>query len=158
MVRIELSTLRAGLNELTLSPSAESLDLDAEVFENIRVVLTLDVAADRILARYTILAEAHLLCDRTAEPFVQQVEGSHVVLFSKTGEADAEGHPQDAKAFAATDRYLDLTDEVRDTLVLSMPVRRIAPGAEEVDIPTQFGDEDDDGIDPRWDELRKLQN
>ena len=158
MVRIELSTLRAGLNELTLTPSAESLDLDPDVFDDIRVVVTLDVAADRILARYTTLADAHLLCDRTAEPFVHQVEGSHLVLFSKTGESGGEGEPQDAKIFATTDRYLDLTDEVRDTLVLSMPVRRIAPGAEEVDIPTRFGEEDDDGIDPRWDELRKLQN
>lgn len=156
MVRIELSTVREGINELTLTPSPESLEVDAEIFSDIRVDLELDAAKDRIVVRYSVIAEAHLVCDRTAQAFQQQVEGSHLVMFTKA--LDAEDASEDTKAFVDTDQYLDLTDEVRDTLVLSLPTRRIAPGADDLDIPTTFGVEAEDETDPRWDELRKLQN
>lgn len=158
MVRIELAKLRPGLNEMSFTPSPESLEVDEDVFSDIRVALELDVAKGRIVARYTALAEAHLECDRTAQSFTQPVEGSHLVLFTTEEPAGADGDSYDVRVFAETDRYLDLTEEVRDTLVLSLPSRRIAPGAEEIDIPTRFGDDDGDETDPRWDELKKLQN
>ncbi len=158
MVRIELSTVREGLNELTFTPSPESLEVDADIFSDIRVDLELDAAKDRIVVRYSVIAEANLVCDRTAQAFQQQVEGSHLVMFTKALDAEAEDAPEDTKAFVDKDQYLDLSDEVRDTLVLSLPTRRIAPGADELDIPTAFGIKTEDEIDPRWDELRKLQN
>ena len=158
MVRIEIATLNEGLNQQTVTPTAESLELDENVFSDVRVTVELDVAADRIVARYATLADAHLVCDRTAEPFVQQVEGSHLVLFSTGEGADSEDEKGDVRVFSKADRYLDLTNEVRDTLVLSLPARRVAPGAEEVDIPTTFGQDEGEATDPRWDELKKLQN
>ncbi|MDX1740771.1 MAG: DUF177 domain-containing protein [Rhodothermales bacterium] len=158
MVQIELSKLRSGLNEISLTPSPESLEVDADVFSDIRVSVELDVAKGRILARYSTLADAHLECDRTAQPFTQVVEGSHLVLFTSDDASSSDADSYDVRVFAETDRYLDLTDEVRDTLVLSLPARRIAPGAEEVSIPTRFGANEDDDTDPRWDELKKLQN
>jgi uncharacterized protein len=158
MVRIELATLRPGVNELSVTPSPESLDVDPDVFSDVRVALELDVAKDKIVVRYSTLAVAHLVCDRTAQPFTQDVEGSHLVLFSTDEPSAAEDDTYDARVFAESDRYLDVTEEVRDTLVLSLPTRRIAPGAEDVVIPTRFGGGEDEGTDPRWDELKKLQN
>ena len=158
MVQIELAKLRSGLNEFSLTPSPESLEVDADVFSDIRVSLELDVAKGRVIARYSTLAEAHLECDRTAQPFVQVVEGSHLVLFTTDDASSSEEESCDVRVFAESDRYLDLTDEVRDTLVLSLPTRRIAPGAEEVAIPTRFGADEGNDTDPRWDELKKLQN
>jgi uncharacterized metal-binding protein YceD (DUF177 family) len=158
MLSIELARLRPGLNELSLTPSPESLDIDPELFSDIRISMELDVAKGRIIVRYTTRAEAHLVCDRTARPFVEQVEGQHLVLFTTDDPSDAEDESYDARVFAETDRYLDLTEEVRDTLVLSLPARRVAPGAEEIAIPTRFADDKGDETDPRWDELKKLQN
>jgi len=158
MVRIERSTLRLGPNEVSLTPSPESLDVDAEVFSDIHVSLELDVAKDRIVVKYSTSATAQLVCDRTAQPFSQHVEGSHLVLFTSDDSASSSGDLRDTKVFAESDRYLDLKDEVRDTLWLSLPTRRIAPGAEEVVIQTTFGTDEDADSDPRWDELKKLQN
>ena len=132
--------------------------MDEDVFSDIRVALELDVAKGRIVARYTALAEAHLVCDRTARPFVEQVEGSHLVLFTTDELSCPEDESYDVSVYSEADRYLDLTEEVRDTLVLSLPARRIAPGAEDVVIPTRFGADDGEDTDPRWDELKKLQN
>ncbi len=158
MVQIEIAKLRSGLNEFSLTPSPESLEVDPGVFTDIRVSLELDVAKGRIIARYSTSAEAHLECDRTAQPFTQVVESSHLVLFTTEDTRSSEDDSFDARVFAESDRYLDLTDEIRDTLVLSLPSRRVAPGAEEAVIPTQFGVDDGDDTDPRWDELKKLQN
>ena len=158
MVRIELAKLRPGINELSLTPSPESLDVDPDVISDVRVEVQLDVSKDKIVVRYSTLAVAHLVCDRTAKEFSQDVEGSHLVLFTSDDSSSVEDDSYDVRAFASSDRYLDVTEEVRDTLVLSLPARRIAPGAEDIAIPTRFGDEEDEGTDPRWDELKKLQN
>ena len=69
------------------------------------------------------------------------------------------GESDDAVPLEDDDAAIDLAGPVRDTLLLSLPARRVAPGAEDVDIPTAFGAEtDDDGrpVDPRWDALRAL--
>jgi uncharacterized metal-binding protein YceD (DUF177 family) len=57
-----------------------------------------------------------------------------------------------------------VTDIIRDTILLSIPQRTIAPGAEEEDIDMTFGEPDDeeteteDAVDPRWSKLKDLKN
>ena len=61
---------------------------------------------------------------------------------------------------APSERLIDLADAVRDTLLLAVPARKVAPGAEDVEIPTVFGAPtaaDGTPIDPRWEALRALQ-
>lgn len=53
---------------------------------------------------------------------------------------------------------IDLTDIVRDSLMLAVPVRKIAPGAEELDLPTTFGEATEEDIDPRWKGLEQLRS
>jgi uncharacterized protein len=62
-----------------------------------------------------------------------------------------------------SDREIDLTDVVRDTLLLAIPQRRIAPGAEDEPIDQEFGASDDDAdeeapVDPRWSALEELKD
>ena len=40
--------------------------------------------------------------------------------------------------------------------MLSVPIRKIAPGAEDKDIPTSFGEATESDFDPRWGPLAKL--
>src|SRR5690606_37846589 len=56
---------------------------------------------------------------------------------------------------------LDLTDAVRDTLLLALPLRRVAPEAEDAEIPTSFGaptDAEGNPVDDRWEALRRLRD
>jgi len=60
-----------------------------------------------------------------------------------------------------SDRELDLTDLVRDTILLSLPQRRVAPGAEDEPINREFGTADEDEetpVDPRWSKLEELKD
>lgn len=162
MLAVELTPLKDGIHTETLRPDAEDLDLDPAAFSDIRLDLRLDVQPNRVFAMFTAAATATLECDRTLEPYDQPVSGDFAVLFVEDEEAEglAEG-ADDVRPLPPPGQPLDLTEPVRDTLLLALPTRRIKPGAEDVDIPTEFGalrDADGNVIDPRWEALRKLRD
>lgn len=164
MFRIDIAPLEAGFHHLARAPEAEALDLDPDTFSDIQVGLDLFCQRDRILVDMHTEATAALVCDRTLQPFEQSVEGHYSVLFAAPGAAPEEESEdyEEVREFSPTDRQLNLTDLVRDTLVLSLPQRKVAPGAEEEEIPTTFGvpadQEHEKPIDPRWEKLRELRS
>ena len=157
MVHLEIGGFKSGGRSLSYELTADDLDLAPEEFEELAADIDLDREADRILVRLSVSGTAHLICDRTSEPFAQEVRGTHTLLFVPHDRVESLGDDSDdIIGFDPTDTVLDVTDAVRDTLLLSVPVRKIAPGAEELEIPTRFGDSGQD-IDPRWEALKALQ-
>lgn len=158
MLRIEITPFEAGMHQVELRPEAEAVDLDPGTFRDIVVDAHLQVQEKRILVVLQASATARLECDRTLKPFDKRLEGSYSVLFAtpEFARMDEDAY-DDVRAFDPGDTYLDLTDVVRDTLVLAIPQRCIAPGADEIDIETEYGAPvGEDYIDPRWEALRKL--
>ena len=163
MLGIDITSIKPGLHEVTLESSAEQLGLDPEVFNDVVVEARLDHERERTLVAFTARATATLECDRTAVSFEQAVQGHYSILYvlpeqfgglGRDGDSDVRPLPQ-------AGMELDITDAVRDTLLLALPTRRVAPGAEDEQIPITFGAESDaDGqsIDPRWEALRKLRD
>ena len=153
MFRVRIAHLSDGLHQETLTPSADELGLDPEVFSDVSVDLHLDIADRRVLAAFTATATARLECDRTLDLFDQPVEGSHSVLFS----ADTPPDGEDVFALSDDAQEVDLTAPVHDTLVLALPLRRVSPAAREAEIPTAFGGpSEDEPADDRWAALKAL--
>jgi len=157
MVNVDISTLSDGLHEIDLSPAAEDLDLDPETFSSIQAHVRLDIGDRQILCRIDANADALLVCDRTLEPFVEPIVGDYTVVFTK--------HPDEITAddesivlLDPSASSIDVTAIVRDTLLLSIPLRKVAPAARDAELQLQYGGPTDEGdaIDPRWDALRKL--
>lgn len=157
MLSIEIASLEDGVHKRTLTPQAEDVGLDPEMFENIHADVRLNVTGPRILADFTARATALLECDRTLKPFSQQVEGDFQVLFVPPP-AEEEIDPDDAgtRPLAEGQTSIDLTEPVRDTLLLALPLKRIAPDAQDTEIETVFGRSESDLADDRWEALRKL--
>ena len=156
MLRVDLAPLALGLHEVELTPSAADLDLDPEVFDDIAVALRLDVAERRVRADYATRAVATLECDRTLAQYRQVVEGTHEVLFTSAPIAD---DVEDVYPLPDQGHEVDLTEPVRDTILLSLPLRRVAPEAEDAEIQMSFGGSDEDEpTDHRWDALRRLRD
>lgn len=157
MLRIPITSLKPGVHAFDLTPSAEDLELDPDVFRDIHVHVTLDYHTNQILASLKAQALSTLECDRTLEPYDQPVEGTFRVLFAAPDVSVATSDDLDeaVRLLHPADQDIDLTAEARDTLLLALPSRRVSPGAEDLDIPTQFGGPADGG-DPRWDALRDL--
>jgi uncharacterized protein len=164
MVTLDVTPFAPGLHELTLEATPEELDLDPAAFTDISVEVRLDHREDRTLVLLAARATATLECDRTLEPFRQQIAGRHSVLFLAPEDFDRREGATDDDALRRLPEPgvpLDLTDPIRDTLLLALPSRRVAPGAEDRDIPLVFGaepEEEGDPIDPRWEALRRLRD
>jgi uncharacterized protein len=153
MLPVRLTALSPGLHPFSFSPPAEDLNLDPEAFRDIHLEGHLDVAPTRIVVHLSARALARLTCDRTLVEFDQPIEGRHLVVF--TTDADLAGDDdRDDVLLLPPDAYeIDLAGPARDTLLLAVPARAVAPGAEDVELPTQFGKEE---IDPRWEGLLRL--
>jgi uncharacterized protein len=164
MLRIDIAALADGLHVQTLRVAPDALGLDPAMFGEAVVDLKLDVAGRRIFAAYDASSVATLECDRTLVSYRQPVRGHHAVLFvppdqlpaEADGGADADVLPLPDEATA-----IDLTEAVRDTLLLALPLRRVAPEAEDADLPTSFGaptDAEGNPVDDRWEALRRLRD
>lgn len=164
MLTVDITDLSDGIHQLTLDPTAETAGLDPSTFDDLHVEAELQCHRDRILVKMHATATAELTCDRTLEPYDQPVEGDYSLLFGPPSMVGQDGEEfEEVRPLASTDNEIDLSDVVRDTLLLALPQRRVAPGAEEEPIDREFGAPDeeeaeDDAVDPRWDELRKLRD
>lgn len=157
MVRIDIKALKPGIHEFEWSLDAESLDIDPAMFRDIELYVRLDYHASRIFVSIQADSIARLTCDRTLVEFDQELHGEYTILFS--GPEFFEGveeDDEDIRLLTPDMEEIDLTDSVRDTILLSLPHRRIAPGAEDKEIPLQFGEPGETAIDPRWEALRGL--
>lgn len=163
MLRIDITPFTSGVHHVELSPDPEDLELEAEKFENIHVEARLDCHRDRILVTMTVRGVATLTCDRTLREYQETLEGEYRVLFGPEHMVGADhDHFDEVRPLHPSDREIDVTDLVRDTLLLAIPHRKVAPGADQEDIQMQFGpaepvEEDEPrDIDPRWEKLREL--
>ena len=164
MLTIDITSLSTGIHHLELAPSAEQANLDPSTFENIELDVVLQHHRDRILVKMHATATATLTCDRTLQPYEQEIEGAYNVLFGPPSMVGQEGEEfEEVRPLDPSDREIDLTDVVRDTLLLAIPQRRIAPGAEEEPITREFGatqdaSDDEEPVDPRWEDLKELKD
>lgn len=162
MLTVDISSLPTGIHHLEFAPSATEVDLDPTTFEDIRVDVELQYHRDRILVKLDARARAELTCDRTLQAYEQPVEGHYNLLFGPPAMVGQEGEEfEEVRPLHPSDQEIDLTDVVRDTLLLALPQRRVAPGAEEESIAREFGapeDDEEEPVDPRWSELRKLRD
>ena len=158
MFRVPISHLPDGLHAETLTPSAEDLGLDPDVFSGIAVALRLDVRDRRVLAAFDVTATATLECGRTLAMYPQPLEGAHSVLFVPPG-PDVSDDDEDVLPLPSDATEIDLTDPVRDTLLLAVPQRHVSPEGEALELETRFGEADPDAAgDTRWDALRALRS
>lgn len=160
MLHIDLSPFGEGVHSFTLEPTPDMLDLDPEMFSDVLVDVHLTRQRERVLVLMDARATAALTCDRTLRPFEQEVKGDYGVLFAPPDAAVSEDDEafEEVREWTPSDQHLDVTDMVRDTLMLALPQRRVAPGAEQEDIETRFGaaESGEERIDPRWEKLRQL--
>ena len=161
MLRVDLSSFDEGVEVQTLSPSAEDLGLDPEVFSTIVVDLRLNVTERQVLASFEVRAVATLECDRTLVSYQQPVRGDHAVLFVPSDQIPPSSDDDSLLPLPDSETEIDLTEAVRNTLMLSLPLRHVAPEAEHAEITTSYGEQemlDGTPVDDRWDALRSLRS
>jgi len=112
---------------------------------------------------FDVLADVKLTCDRSLERFSKKISGSYKVIFS-ADEYETVITEKSAVKPIPSSLVISIESEVRDTILLQIPVKKIHPKfidsdgmAEDFEVK-KFGktDENENRIDPRWEALKKL--
>lgn len=143
-------------------------DLDLEPYKNLGGVIALDFNRTLyfIQVKFTVDIDVELVCDRSLKSFIYNVNRNFEVLF-KVGVEKAKAEENCMiRPFDFDSLELNIEQDVRDTVLLDIPAKKIHPDYIDEDgsitnFETQkFGKQavENDTIDPRWEKLKKLKN
>ena len=162
MLKIDITPYKQGLYHTQLRPAAEDLELDPDRFRDVELHARFDCQRRRMLVALDVEATATLECDRTLKTYDERLQGQYTVLYappSFTGAEEREGVYEEVRPLDDNEHEIDVTEIVRDTLLLAIPARCVSPEARGMELQTTYGRPDradDRPVEPRWEALRKL--
>ena len=161
----DLQEIPDGKSEKTVSLSESDLELNEDTtLKKGAVYISFFKTNHFVEVDFDLGVWVQLICDRTLRAFEKEVEGSYHILFEPNAIEDSETDKGAVKQIPAEELVLDIEKEVRDTIMLGIPVRKIHPDLlDEEGKPKAYGTkrfgpepDEDEMIDPRWSELKKL--
>lgn len=160
-----LQEIPEGNSKRTISLDGEDVSVEDSVsIKSGSLITEFFRAAQFIEVKFKLDVIVNMVCDRSLRPFTKNIEGSYQILFEPDPEDEYEEIDSAVKRIPADDLILDISKEVRDTIMLQIPVKKVHPDfidedGKIVDFETQeFSDKssEEDEIDPRWAKLKKL--
>jgi len=118
-----------------------------------------------IKVSFELEGDVELVCDRSLDLFEHAVGGEFDILFQPGETQESETARSAVKQIPADLLMIDIENEVRDTIMLNMPIKKIHPryldesGKPKKFETAEFGKpepDDEQSIDPRWEKLKKL--
>ncbi len=165
MLKIRIHGIKDGESDFILEDKVSNLrDLPVEFFGNI----TVEGKLTKIGKRYTVVGVAkcktNLICDISLEEYQDEINARFDYSFIVNNELYAilkeKGEFENENGeiiIHEDDQFLDLSEELRQELILNIPMKKVAPqfrGKDLNDIYPDLGIEEES--DPRWSELKKL--
>jgi len=128
------------------------------------VHVILDKKETFIEVDFTISGTAHLICDRSLEPFDFGIEMAKKILFKYGDEAQ---EISDEIVIITRDQdSLDLGQYIYEYIALSVPIKKLHPrfleeealeqNENESKIVYRTSEDESEAVDPRWEKLKKL--
>lgn len=159
-----------GESRRVLSLDEEDLDLSPYVFKGGNIEIDFYRALHFIRVDFRVHADVEIQCDRSLDYFVKPMDAEYEVVFKVDVKEETEDEKGAVRRFNFSSNTLSIREEVRDTILLQIPIKKLHPRfLDEEGNPKEFeskifGSTDSDGemeeetIDPRWEELKKLKN
>lgn len=158
-----------GESRRTVSLTEEDLILDPHRFRGGEVGLLFYRTPHFIRVNMDIDSDVELVCDRSLEPYIQPIQSEYEIVFKVDVQEETEDENGAVRRFNFRNNTLSVEDEVRDTIFLNIPIKKLHPKfLDEEGKPKEFetksygnvkNDEDaEDAIDPRWEKLKDLKN
>ncbi len=137
------------------TPDPQALDLDPAEFSDIQIDVHVVLEGGNLVLSVAASADAHLACDRTLDAYSTRVSGSCRILLQPDGAEASEHGYDEAIVLQPLQRQVDVASVARDTLVLAVPARKVAPRARDIDLQREFG-APEPTIAQHWAPLRHL--
>jgi uncharacterized protein len=162
--RINISNLPQGIHEYSFDAEAAKLTLNALYYGAVRLAATLDKSPGQIMLRATVNASARLMCDRCLEHFEERIGTGYTILYvMETRSTEEIQSEEEMQVLSHDTNYIDLDEDVRQYLELSLPQKQLCRGDCAGLCPICGRNKNNDQcscaieeIDPRWDALKKL--
>lgn len=161
MISFKYNEIPNGKSEQTLEVRPSDLELTEIDCDLVRVKVRFNKSENSTLIDFDTETVARFTCDRSLEIFEQTIRGSYSVLYKSDGEAGKRFDEEAYKVLRSDGHKLDITTEVRDTIMLHIPIKKLHPRfLDDSGEPTDFSESFSDGetTDPRWEALKKLRN
>ena len=126
-MEIELRGLKEGINTLQITISPESLDLEGSDFHctsAITAELTVTKNEPIFSIKGSLRGSVRLVCARCLTEFETELSAPFERIVQQKKEMPTDERANDEITFIAPETdSVDLTDEVRDTLLLTLPIK-----------------------------------
>ncbi len=151
---LESVELRPGTRRCFLC-EASALGLDPDRFSDLNIEVSVETEGEHLVLSLAAEADVTLTCDRTLDSFVQRISRACRILLQPHGSQAPNCACDEAIAYQPLQRAVDVTTAARDTLLLAVPHRNVAPHARHLDLPRVFG-APEAGVAPHWTPLQRL--
>ncbi|NOY60066.1 MAG: DUF177 domain-containing protein [Calditrichaeota bacterium] len=144
-----------------VTPGELELENNDVFISPIDVRFEIDKVGHEFYIKANIKTKTHLLCDRCAEPYDENLDESVRIVITSDSEL---GNPEeDIYSITASSTEIDITESIKETLLISLPAKRLCKADCKGLCPvcgTKLNFETcsckTDEIDPRWEALKKL--
>ncbi|MCB0722284.1 MAG: DUF177 domain-containing protein [Ignavibacteriae bacterium] len=165
-MKINISNLKDGEHSYEFEESPEEFDIESlDKDKKVKADVVLYKMANQFNLDIDVKAGFIFECDRCLENYKSDLESSFSLIYKYdfSGEGDSEEVKEDNLKFISPKTHtIDIKEDVRDYLMLSIPMRKVP---EEVNgvcsycnrkIDEMLGKSDAEQNNPIWDELKKL--
>jgi uncharacterized protein len=123
VMKIQISGLSEGIHRYSFSVASNELELGEQFRSEVLVDATLDKTPTQILLTSNIITVGSFECDRCVAPFGEQLTSSYTMLYVHEGSETEYLDPEEFQVLSAGQNIIDLTEDVRQTLLLAVPFK-----------------------------------
>lgn len=167
MLKFKIFEIPEEQSEKNLKLGSDELDLGDIAFQGGSLHIDFYRTMHFVRTQFSLEAVVELVCDRSLETFDYTLHQDYEVLFKAEQVEESADENGAVRNFDNASKQIDLEQDVRDTILLNLPVKKLHPryldeqGNPKEVLNEQFGDipdEDEERIDPRWQKLKELKD
>ncbi|MGE5316284.1 MAG: YceD family protein [Acidobacteriota bacterium] len=124
-MKINISGLSTGFHTFEVSQSAQTMDLPGNFLGDVTVRVSLEKTSWQILATIRATVNASFQCDRCADDFTAPIDVTFDAVYSWDETDRSAAEDENFFILAEGQNAIDLTDVVREYLVLAVPAKTL---------------------------------
>lgn len=166
MLKVFIQGLKDGIYEIDAECGVNEIDgMFDEFIDKVKVSGTMRILGSRYTLEMVAECNAKLLCDISLEEYIEPIKAEIKLAYIADEELYRFGQGSDiAKAeeriIHPDDKNIDITEEVREELVVNLPMKRVSPAYRDKDVkelyPQYWAEENVKIEDDKWAELKKI--
>jgi uncharacterized protein len=164
--RINISKLSDGIHNYTFETESAKIGLDERFNSIVKVDAKLDKSLRQVLLQANVRTIGFFACDRCLEEFSRQIDVSYSIVYIQDNRSTMDmKNEEEIQVLSADTNYIDLDDDVRQYVLLSLPQKLLCDDDCKGLCPICGANRNSSEctcevqqVDSRWDALKRFSN